>query len=432
MPDFSEECRLCDGKSFIADTLLCNGDRNSKRRNSVVNIHEYQAKALLRDYGAPVSDGRVVLRAEEAKTAAGELDGPLWVVKAQIHAGGRGKGSFKEADAGEKGGVRLAKSVEEAADEAKRMLGRTLVTKQTGPAGKQVNRIYIEDGSGIDRELYLALLVDRQTSRVSYVASTEGGMDIEEVAASTPEKILSFSVDPATGYQPFHGRRIAFALGLEGPQVKQCVALMGTLYRVFVDKDMEMLEINPLIVTDKGDLKCLDAKMGFDGNAVYRHSDIASLRDETEEDPKELQASKYDLNYIALDGEIGCMVNGAGLAMATMDIIKLYGSEPANFLDVGGGATKEKVTEAFKIITSDPQVKGILVNIFGGIMRCDIIAEGIIAAVKEVGLEVPLVVRLEGTNVDLGKKIIAESGLNVIAADNLSDAAEKIVKAVKG
>jgi len=397
-----------------------------------VNIHEYQAKALLRDYGAPVSDGRVVLRAEEAKTAAGEMDGPLWVVKAQIHAGGRGKGTFKEADAGEKGGVRLAKSVEEAADEAKRMLGRTLVTKQTGPAGKQVNRIYIEDGSGIDRELYLALLVDRQTSRVSYVASTEGGMDIEEVAASTPEKILSFSVDPATGYQPFHGRRIAFALGLEGPQVKQCVALMGTLYRVFVDKDMEMLEINPLIVTDKGDLKCLDAKMGFDGNAVYRHSDIASLRDETEEDPKELQASKYDLNYIALDGEIGCMVNGAGLAMATMDIIKLYGSEPANFLDVGGGATKEKVTEAFKIITSDPQVKGILVNIFGGIMRCDIIAEGIIAAVKEVGLEVPLVVRLEGTNVDLGKKIIAESGLNVIAADNLSDAAEKIVKAVKG
>ena len=397
-----------------------------------MNIHEYQAKALLRDYGAPVSDGRVVLRAEEAKTAAGEMDGPLWVVKAQIHAGGRGKGTFKEADAGEKGGVRLAKSVEEAADEAKRMLGRTLVTKQTGPAGKQVNRIYIEDGSGIDRELYLALLVDRQTSRVSYVASTEGGMDIEEVAASTPEKILSFSVDPATGYQPFHGRRIAFALGLEGPQVKQCVALMGTLYRVFVDKDMEMLEINPLIVTDKGDLKCLDAKMGFDGNAVYRHSDIASLRDETEEDPKELQASKYDLNYIALDGEIGCMVNGAGLAMATMDIIKLYGSEPANFLDVGGGATKEKVTEAFKIITSDPQVKGILVNIFGGIMRCDIIAEGIIAAVKEVGLEVPLVVRLEGTNVDLGRKIIAESGLNVIAADNLSDAAEKIVKAVKG
>jgi succinyl-CoA synthetase beta subunit len=397
-----------------------------------VNIHEYQAKALLRDYGAPVSDGRAVLRAEEAKTAAGELDGPLWVVKAQIHAGGRGKGHFKEADAGDKGGVRLARSASEAAEEAKKMLGRTLVTHQTGPAGKQVNRIYIEDGSGIRTEMYLALLVDRQTSRISFVCSTEGGMDIEEVAAKTPEKILTFSVDPATGYQAFHGRRIAFALGLEGQQVKQCVNLMGTLYRLFVDKDMEMLEINPLIVTDKGDLKCLDAKMGFDGNAVYRHADIAALRDETEEDPKELAASKYDLNYIALDGEIGCMVNGAGLAMATMDIIKLYGAEPANFLDVGGGASKEKVTEAFKIITSDPNVKGILVNIFGGIMRCDIIAEGIIAAVKEVGLQVPLVVRLEGTNVDLGKKIIAESGLNVIAADNLSDAAEKIVKAVKG
>jgi succinyl-CoA synthetase beta subunit len=397
-----------------------------------VNIHEYQAKALLRDYGAPVSDGRVVLRAEEAKTAAGELDGPLWVVKAQIHAGGRGKGHFKEADAGDKGGVRLARSASEASEEAKKMLGRTLITHQTGPAGKLVNRIYIEDGSGIETELYLALLVDRQTSRISFVSSTEGGMDIEEVAASTPEKILSFSVDPATGYQPFHGRRIAFSLGLSGQQVKQCVNLMGTLYKLFVDKDMEMLEINPLIVTDKGDLKCLDAKMGFDGNAVYRHSDIASLRDETEEDPKELAASKYDLNYIALDGEIGCMVNGAGLAMATMDIIKLYGSEPANFLDVGGGATKEKVTEAFKIITSDPNVKGILVNIFGGIMRCDIIAEGVIAAVRDVGLKVPLVVRLEGTNVEQGKEIIRNSGLDVIAADNLSDAAEKIVKAVRG
>ncbi len=397
-----------------------------------MNIHEYQAKALLRSYGAPVSDGRVVLRAEEAKTAAGEMDGPLWVVKAQIHAGGRGKGSFKEEGAGEKGGVRLAKSVEEAAEEARRMLGRTLVTKQTGDAGKQVNRIYIEDGSGIETEMYLALLVDRQTSRVSFVASTEGGMDIEEVAENTPDKILSFSVDPATGYQPFHGRRIAFNLGLKGAQIKQCVQLMGTLYKLFVDKDMEMLEINPLIVTDKGDLKCLDAKMGFDGNAIYRHPDIAELRDTTEEDPKELEASKYDLNYIALDGEIGCMVNGAGLAMATMDIIKLYGAEPANFLDVGGGATKEKVTEAFKIITSDPQVKGILVNIFGGIMRCDVIAEGVIAAVKEVGLKVPLVVRLEGTNVDKGKEIIANSGLNVIAADDLSDAAEKVVKAVKG
>ena len=397
-----------------------------------MNIHEYQAKTFLRSYGAPVSEGRFVLKADDAKTAAGELDGPLWVVKAQIHAGGRGKGHFTEADAGEKGGVRMAKSATEAAEEAKKMLGRTLVTHQTGPAGKQVNRIYIEDGSGIKRELYLALLVDRQTSRVSFVCSTEGGMDIEEVAANTPEKILSFSVDPATGYQALHGRRIAFMLKLEGKQIKQCVALMGTLYRLFIEKDVEMLEINPLIVTDGGDLKCLDAKMGFDGNAVYRHPDIAELRDTTEEDPKELEASKYDLNYIALDGEIGCMVNGAGLAMATMDIIKLYGAEPANFLDVGGGATKEKVTEAFKIITSDPNVKGILVNIFGGIMRCDVIAEGVVAAVKEVGLKVPLVVRLEGTNVDEGKAIINNSGLDVIAADNLKDGAQKIVKAVKG
>ena len=397
-----------------------------------MNIHEYQAKQLLRSYGAPVSDGRIVLKAEDAKTAAGELDGPLWVVKAQIHAGGRGKGNFKEADAGEKGGVRLTKSVEEAAEEAKKMLGRTLVTHQTGPAGKQVNRVYIEAGSGIQRELYLALLVDRQTSRVSFVCSTEGGMDIEEVAAATPEKILSFSVDPATGFQAYHGRRIAFSLGLEGAQLKQCVALMGTLYRAFIEKDMEMLEINPLIVGDDGALKVLDAKVGFDGNAVYRHADIAELRDVTEEDPKELEASKYDLNYIALEGEIGCMVNGAGLAMATMDIIKLYGASPANFLDVGGSATKEKVTEAFKIITSDPNVKGILVNIFGGIMRCDVIAEGVIAAVKEVGLSVPLVVRLEGTNVELGKEIINTSGLDVIAADNLKDGAEKIVKAVKG
>ena len=397
-----------------------------------MNIHEYQAKALLRSYGAPVSDGRVVLKAEEAKTAAGEMDGPLWVVKAQIHAGGRGKGSFKEADAGDKGGVRLTKSVEEAAEEAKKMLGRTLVTHQTGPAGKQVNRIYIEDGSGIETELYLALLVDRQTSRIGFVCSTEGGMDIEEVAESTPEKIISFSVDPAAGFQPYHGRRVAFALGLEGKQVKQCVTLMGQLFKAFVEKDMEMLEINPLIVTDSGDLKVLDAKVSFDGNAMYRHGDIADLRDTTEEDPKELEASKYDLNYIALDGEIGCMVNGAGLAMATMDIIKLYGAEPANFLDVGGGATKEKVTEAFKIITSDPQVKGILVNIFGSIMRCDVIAEGVVAAVKEVGLQVPLVVRLEGTNVEEGKAIINNSGLDVIAADDLKDGAQKIVKAVKG
>ncbi|WP_282028477.1 ADP-forming succinate--CoA ligase subunit beta [Paracoccus marcusii] len=397
-----------------------------------MNIHEYQAKALLRQYGAPVSEGRIVMKADEAKTCASEMDGPLWVVKAQIHAGGRGKGHFTEAAAGEKGGVRLAKSVEEAEELTRQMLGRTLVTHQTGPAGKQVNRIYIEDGSDIARELYLALLVDRQTSRVSFVASTEGGMDIEEVAEHTPEKIVSFSVDPASGLSDFHGRRVAFALGLEGAQVKQCVALVKNLYRMFIEKDMEMLEINPLIVTPDGQIKCLDAKMGFDNNALYRQPDIMALRDETEEDSKELAASKFDLNYIALDGEIGCMVNGAGLAMATMDIIKLFGAEPANFLDVGGGATTEKVTEAFKIITSDPNVKGILVNIFGGIMRCDIIAEGIIAAVKEVGLQVPLVVRLEGTNVELGKEIIANSGLNVIAADDLKDGAEKIVKAVKG
>ncbi len=397
-----------------------------------MNIHEYQAKQLLKTYGAPVSDGRIVLKADEAKTAAGELDGPVWVVKAQIHAGGRGKGKFKEASAGDKGGVRITKSVSDAAEEAQKMLGRTLVTHQTGPAGKVVNRVYIEDGAGIARELYLALLVDRATSRISFVVSTEGGMDIEEVAASTPDKILSFSVDPASGISGFHGRRVAFALGLEGRQIRQCVDLIDKLFRLFVERDCEMLEINPLIVTDAGDLKCLDAKMGFDGNAMYRQPGIMALRDETEEDPKELAASKFDLNYIALDGEIGCMVNGAGLAMATMDIIKLYGSEPANFLDVGGGATTEKVTEAFKIITSDPQVKGILVNIFGGIMRCDVIAEGVIAAVKEVGLTVPLVVRLEGTNVELGKKILNESGLAVIAADDLADAAEKIVKAVKG
>ncbi|WP_456386641.1 ADP-forming succinate--CoA ligase subunit beta [Profundibacter sp.] len=397
-----------------------------------MNIHEYQAKELLRSYGAPVSDGRAVLKAEDAKTAAGALDGPVWVVKAQIHAGGRGKGSFKEADAGAAGGVRITKSVTEAAEEARKMLGRTLVTHQTGPEGKQVNRIYIEDGAAIDKEFYLALLVDRDTSRISFVCSTEGGMDIEEVAEATPEKILSFNVDPVTGYQGFHGRRVAFALGLEGKQVKQCVALMGTLYKMFTDKDAEMLEINPLILSNDGDLVCLDAKMAFDGNAMYRHADIMALRDETEEDAKELAASKFDLNYIALDGEIGCMVNGAGLAMATMDIIKLYGSSPANFLDVGGGATAEKVTEAFKIITSDPKVKGILVNIFGGIMRCDTIAEGVLTAVKEVGLKVPLVVRLEGTKVKEGIAIINNSDVDVIAADNLSDAAKKIVKAVKG
>jgi succinyl-CoA synthetase beta subunit len=312
------------------------------------------------------------------------------------------------------------------------MLGNTLVTHQTGPAGKRVNRIYIEDGAAIARELYLSLLVDRETSRISFIVSTEGGMDIEAVAAETPEKILTFSVDPATGIEPFHGRKVAFALGLEGPAIRQCVQLINTLYKVFTEKDCSLVEINPLIVTEDGDLVCLDCKMNFDSNALYRHKDVLELRDETEEDSKELEASKHDLNYIALDGEIGCMVNGAGLAMATMDIIKLYGSAPANFLDVGGGATKEKVTEAFKIITSDPKVKGLLVNIFGGIMRCDVIAEGVVAAVKEVGLQVPLVVRLEGTNVELGKQIINDSGLNVIAADDLADAADKIVKAVKG
>ncbi len=396
-----------------------------------MNIHEYQAKELLRAYGVPVADGRAVLRAEDAKTAAAELDGPVWVVKAQIHAGGRGKGTFKEPDAGSDGGVRITRSVEGAAIEARRMLGRTLVTHQTGPAGKQVNRIYIEEGAEIDRELYLAILLDRVTSQISFVCSTEGGMDIEDVAANEPDKIVTFRIDPATGIQGFHGRRAAAALGLSGKAIRQCVKLIQSLYGLFLEKDAELLEINPLIVTKSGDLKCLDCKMGFDSNALYRNSSVLALRDESEEDPKELEASKYDLNYIALDGEIGCMVNGAGLAMATMDIIKLYGSEPANFLDVGGGASKEKVVEAFKIITSDPKVKGILVNIFGGIMRCDIIANGIVEAVKDVGLEVPLVVRLEGTNVNEGNAIIAESGLNVIAAGNLGEAAQKIVEAVK-
>ncbi|MEM7745661.1 MAG: ADP-forming succinate--CoA ligase subunit beta [Pseudomonadota bacterium] len=397
-----------------------------------MNIHEYQAKELLRAAGAPVSSGHAVLDAEHAREAVEELGGPVWVVKAQIHAGGRGKGTFKEAEAGEKGGVRVTKDADEAVTFVKQMLGKTLVTQQTGPAGKQVGRIYVEDGAAIAKEFYLALLVDRETSRVSFIVSTEGGMDIEEVAASTPEKILTFSVDPATGMQPFHGRKVAKALGLTGGAAKQAGKLVNTLYDVFQAKDVSLLEINPLILTEAGDLVCLDAKMNFDSNALYRHADVMALRDETEEDSKELEASKHDLNYIALDGEIGCMVNGAGLAMATMDIIKLYGSEPANFLDVGGGATKERVTEAFKIITSDPAVKGILVNIFGGIMRCDVIAEGVVAAVKEVGLKVPLVVRLEGTNVELGKQIINESDVDVIAADNLADAAEKIVKAVKG
>ena len=397
-----------------------------------MNVHEYQAKAILRDYGAPVAKGHAVLDPDHAREAVDELGGPVWVVKAQIHAGGRGKGTFKEPEAGEKGGVRVTKDPEEAVQFVRQMLGRTLVTKQTGPAGKQVGRVYVEAGAAIAREFYLALLVDRETSRVAFIASTEGGMDIEEVAAKTPEKIVTFSVDPATGIQPYHGRKLAQALGLEGDAVKQAGRLAGMLYRAFVDKDMSLLEINPLILTEGGDLVCLDAKMNFDSNALYRHKDLVELRDETEEDPKELEASKHDLNYIALDGEIGCMVNGAGLAMATMDIIKLYGSEPANFLDVGGGATKDKVTEAFKIITSDPKVKGILVNIFGGIMRCDVIAEGVVAAVKQVGLKVPLVVRLEGTNVERGKQILNESDVAVTAADDLGDAAEKIVKAVRG
>ena len=396
-----------------------------------MNIHEYQAKQILRAYDAPVAEGYVALKAEEAGAAANRLEGPVWVVKAQIHAGGRGKGHFKEASAGDQGGVRIAKSAEEAAQQAQMMLGRTLVTHQTGPAGKQVHRVFIEDGAEIETELYLALLMDRETSCVSFIASTEGGMDIEEVAAETPEKIVTFPVDPASGVSSFHGRKIAFALGLSGPAFKECVTLIDQLYELFIEKDLSLLEINPLVVLSNGHLRCLDCKMNFDSNALYRQPAVLALRDETEEDPKELKASKSDLNYIALDGEIGCMVNGAGLAMATMDIIKLYGAEPANFLDVGGGASKEKVTEAFKIITSDPNVKGILVNIFGGIMRCDTIAEGVIAAVKEVGLQVPLVVRLEGTNVELGKTIIGESGLDVIAADNLADAAQKIVKAVK-
>jgi len=397
-----------------------------------MNIHEYQAKALLKEFGAPVSRGIPVLKADDAEAAAKQLGGPLWVVKSQIHAGGRGKGKFKEASAGSAGGVRLAKSIDEVKTFAGQMLGATLVTVQTGPAGKQVNRLYLEEGSDIAREFYLSLLVDRETSRVSFVVSTEGGVNIEDVAHNTPEKIVTFSVDPATGIMSHHGRAVAQALKLNGDLAKQAESLTTQLYTAFVAKDMAMLEINPLIVTKQGKLVVLDAKVAFDDNALFRHPEVAALRDETEEDPKEIEASKYDLNYVALDGSIGCMVNGAGLAMATMDIIKLYGMAPANFLDVGGSATKEKVTAAFKIITADPNVKGILINIFGGIMKCDIIAEGVVSAVNEVGLKIPLVVRLEGTNVDLGKKIIKDSGLNVVSADNLDDAAQKIVKAVKG
>ncbi len=387
-----------------------------------MNIHEYQAKAVLREFDVPVPHGVPAFSVEEAEKAAHQLPGPIWVVKAQIHAGGRGKA----------GGVKVVKSIEDVTREATRILGSTLVTHQTGPKGKVVNRLYIEDGSAIDKEFYLSALVDRATSRVAFVVSTEGGMEIEEVAHKTPEKILTFSVDPATGIMPHHGRRVAQALRLTGDLAKQAESVLAKLYAAFVAKDMSLLEINPLVVTKGGQLICLDAKIGFDDNALYRHADIVALRDITEEDDKEIEASKYDLNYIALDGTIGCMVNGAGLAMATMDIIKLYGESPANFLDVGGGATKEKVAAAFKIITSDHNVKGILVNIFGGIMRCDVIAEGVVAAVKEVGLRVPLVVRLEGTNVEKGKEIIAKSNLNVTSADDLDDAAQKIVKAVKG
>ena len=397
-----------------------------------MNIHEYQGKAVLKEFGVPVSKGRAITSAGEAEAAARELGGPVWVVKSQIHAGGRGKGKFKEAAAGDKGGVRLARSVDEVRDFAGQMLGSTLVTAQTGPAGKQVNRLYIEDGSEIDSEFYLSALVDRDTGRVSFVVSTEGGMDIEAVAHDTPEKILTFSVDPATGIMPHHGRTVAKALGLTGDLAKQAADLIAKLYAAFLAKDMAMLEINPLIITKDRRLLCLDAKISFDSNALYRHKDMVELRDESEEDSKEIEASKHDLNYISLDGEIGCMVNGAGLAMATLDIIKLYGMSPANFLDVGGGATEEKVAAAFRIITSDPNVKGILINIFGGIMKCDVIARGVVAAVKSVGLKVPLVVRLEGTNVAEGKTLIRESGLNVIPADDLDDAAQKIVAAVKG
>jgi succinyl-CoA synthetase beta subunit len=396
-----------------------------------MNIHEHQAKAVLAEFGVAVPRGHAAFSVEEAVQAAEKLGGPVFVVKSQIHAGGRGKGRFEGLGPDAKGGVRVVKSVEDVRKNAEEMLGRVLVTHQTGSRGKQVNRIYIEEGAQIEKEFYLSLLVDRESSRVSVVASTEGGMNIEEVAHDTPEKITTFSIDPATGVWPHHGLQLATALGLKGELAKQARTLLGQLYEAFVAKDMSLLEVNPLIVTGDGNLRVLDAKVSFDSNALFRHKDVAALRDETEEDPKEIEASKYDLSYIALDGEIGCMVNGAGLAMATMDIIKLYGAEPANFLDVGGGASKEKVTAAFKIITADPNVKGILVNIFGGIMRCDIIAEGVVEAVKEVGLKVPLVVRLEGTNVDLGKKIIAESGLNVVSADDLADGAEKIVKAVR-
>ena len=396
-----------------------------------MNIHEYQAKELLARFGVPVPAGHAAMSVDEAVEAAERLPGPLWVVKSQIHAGGRGKGRFKELAPDAKGGVRLARSIEEVRGHAAEMLGKTLVTVQTGPAGKQVNRLYIPDGVDIAREFYLALLVDRATSRIAIVASTEGGVEIETVAHETPEKILTLTIDPATGLMPHHGREVAAALGLEGDLAKQASKLLAKLYDAFVGTDASQIEINPLAITDKGELLVLDAKVGFDSNAEFRHPQLEDLRDLSEEEPAEIEASKYDLAYIKLDGNIGCMVNGAGLAMATMDIIKLNGADPANFCDVGGGASKEKVTAAFKIILSDPAVKGILVNIFGGIMRCDIIAEGIVVAAREVDLKVPLVVRLEGTNVQQGKDILASSGLAIIPADDLGDAAKKIVAEVR-
>src|SRR5687768_10091583 len=396
-----------------------------------MNIHEYQAKDLLAKFGVPVPAGYPAMSVEEAVAAAQKLPGPLWVVKSQIHAGGRGKGKFKELGADAKGGVRLARSIDEVREHAAEMLGKTLVTVQTGPAGKKVQRLYITDGVDIDQEFYLALLVDRGSGRIAIVASTEGGVDIEGVAHDTPEKIETLTIDPATGLMPHHGRAVAAALGLKGDHAKQAQNVLGRLYDAFLGTDASQIEINPLAVTEDGKLLVLDAKVGFDSNAMFRHKDLAELRDLAEEDPIEIEASKYDLAYIKLDGNIGCMVNGAGLAMATMDIIKLNGAFPANFLDVGGGASKEKVTAAFKIILSDPAVEGILVNIFGGIMRCDIIAEGILEAAREIELDVPLVVRLEGTNVEEGKAILADSGLAIVPADDLGDAARKIVAAVK-
>lgn len=396
-----------------------------------MNIHEYQAKELLRRYGVAVLDGHVAWTAEEAEKAAQALPGPVYVVKSQIHAGGRGAGRFKE-DPNGKGGVRVVKSIADAKAAAEAMIGKTLVTKQTGEHGKVVSRVYVEDGCDIKRELYLGLLVDRDTSRVTIMASTEGGMEIEEVAEHHPEKILKVAVDPAAGISGYHCRKLAFGLGLEGKQVGSFTKFVTALYGAFLELDCMIVEINPLVVTGAGDIVALDAKVSFDDSALFRHKDLEALRDDSEMDPKELDAVKHDLNYVALDGEIGCMVNGAGLAMATMDIIKLYGSSPANFLDVGGTANAARVTEAFRIITSDPNVKAILVNIFGGIAKCDMIAEGIVAASKNLSLKVPLVVRLEGTNVELGKKILAESGLAIIPADNLADAAQKVVAAVKG